>query len=135
MPNPIYAYILNLSTDFVDKIIKRTRVLFCTQLNGFKSCDITITIYRQSFVFTVCSICSIGRTLSGTITPGQSESGSNGNEGVLHIPQISKARASLSAGLISYPVYSLGDGVLPHYRHAVDVFYSPSRLGCEMALS
>ena len=32
----------------------------------------------------VCSIWTIDRTLSGATIPGQSELGSNGNEGVLH---------------------------------------------------
>ena len=40
---------------------------------------------------TVCSIWFIDRTLSGTNTQGQSRPGSNDNEGVLHIPQSSKA--------------------------------------------
>ena len=35
-------------------------------------------------------------TLTGITTLSQSEPGSNGNEGVLHIPQNSKTRASLS---------------------------------------
>ena len=35
-------------------------------------------------------------TVKFTSTPGQSISGSNGNEMVLHIPQISRARASPS---------------------------------------
>ena len=38
-------------------------------------------------------------TLTGTITPGQSGRKSNGNEGVLHTPQISRTVASLSAAL------------------------------------
>ena len=44
-------------------------------------------------------------TPSGTTILGQSEPGSNSNEGVL---QISKAGASLSDGLMSYPGHSLG---------------------------
>ena len=38
---------------------------------------------------------------------GQSEPWSNGNEGVFHIPQISKAGALPSEDLISYPGHSL----------------------------
>ena len=41
-------------------------------------------------------------TQSGITTPGQSRPGSNGNEEVLHIPQNSKARASLFDCLMSY---------------------------------
>ena len=46
-------------------------------------------------------------TLSGATTPGLSGPRSNGNEGVLHIPQIFKAKTSLSDGLMSYPGHSL----------------------------
>ena len=60
---------------------------------------------------------------------GQSEPGSNGNEGVLHIPQSSSiAWTSPSDYLVSYAGHSLGV-VLPLYREAVGVFYSPSWLG------
>ena len=48
----------------------------------------------------VCSIWPIDKTLSGAPTPGQSEPGSNGNEGVLYIPNISKDGASPSDGLM-----------------------------------
>ena len=41
-------------------------------------------------------------TLSGATTAGQSGYESNGNERVLHIPQISKAGASPSDCLVSY---------------------------------
>ena len=62
--------------------------------------------------------------------PGQSEPGSNGNEGVLRIPQgPSITGISPSDCLVSYPGHSLGVGVLPLCRGAVGVFYSPSRLG------
>ena len=47
-------------------------------------------------------------TLSVATTPSQSRPRSNSNEGVLHIPQISKAGASPSDGLMSYPSNSLG---------------------------
>ena len=42
----------------------------------------------------------------------QRGSGSNGNQGVLPFPQISKAQDSPSEGLISYPRHSLEWGVL-----------------------
>ena len=57
---------------------------------------------------TVCSTRSIDRILSGAITPGQSGFWSNGNEGVLHIPQISKAGGSPSDCLLSYLGHPLG---------------------------
>ena len=66
----------------------------------------------------------------GATTPGQSGPGSDGNEGVLRIPQISSiAGTSTSDCLVSYPGHSLGRGVLPLGREAVGVFYNPSRLG------
>ena len=37
------------------------------------------------------SVCPIDGTLTGIMTPGQSSPGSNGNEGVLLIPQSSLA--------------------------------------------
>ena len=62
------------------------------------------------------------RTPSVAITLGQSEPGSDGNEGVLRIPQSSSITGTLlSVCLISYPRHSL-QGV------SVGVFYSPSRL-------
>ena len=50
------------------------------------------------------SILPIDRNLSGTSTPGQNGSESNGNEEVLHIPQSSSITgASLLDYLVSYP--------------------------------
>ena len=59
------------------------------------------------FVPTICSIWLTDRTLLGATTPDQSELGSDGNEGVIHIFQISKAGASPSDGLMSYAGHSL----------------------------
>ena len=97
---------------FVDNILKWAWAFFCTQLNGFRYCYITVTIQHQSFVCTqFSSIWSIDRTLLGATTLGQSGPGSHSNEGVLHILQISKAGASPSDGLMSYPGHSLmGEG-------------------------
>ena len=50
--------------------------------------------------------------LSGAPTPGQSGLGSDGNEGVLRIPQSSSiAGTSPSDCLVSYPGHLLGGGV------------------------
>ena len=50
------------------------------------------------------SIWPIDKTLSGATTLGQSGPGSNGNEGVLHIPQSSSiTEASPSDYSVSYP--------------------------------
>ena len=55
------------------------------------------------------SIWPINRALSGASTLGQSGPGSNGNEGVLCIPQSSSIiRTSTSDCLVSYPGHSLG---------------------------
>ena len=48
------------------------------------------------------------RTLSGATKWGQSGPGSDGNEGLLHIPQISKVGASPSDCLMSYQGHWLG---------------------------
>ena len=65
------------------------------------------------------------RTLSGVTTLDQNRPGSNGNEGVLCIPQ-----SSSITGLFRVISKTLvGDGVgFLLCRDAVDVFYSPSRL-------
>ena len=71
------------------------------------------------------SIWPIDRTLSGATTPGQSRPGSDGNNGVLCIPQISSTTGiSPSDCLVSYPGHLL-EVVLPLCREAVGVFYSP----------
>ena len=49
-------YIYDLSTDFIDNILKWAWALFCSHLIGFKYHYITVTIYHQSFV---CSIWPI----------------------------------------------------------------------------
>ena len=61
-----------------------------------------------------------------TITTGQTESGINNDEEVLHTPQSSRTEASLSDGLMSYTGHLLG-GILLLYKWAFGVFYSPSR--------
>ena len=66
--------------------------------------------------------------LSGTTTPGQSEPGSDSNEGVLHIPPKPSINGTTPSDcLVSYIGHSLR--VLPLCRGAVGVFFSPSRLG------
>ena len=50
------------------------------------------------------------RTISGATTPGQSEPGSDGSKGVLHIPQSSSITdATPSDYLLSYLGHSLGE--------------------------
>ena len=76
------------------------------------------------------SIWSTDRNLTGATTPGQSEPDSNGNEGMLRIPQNSNIiGTSPSDCLVSYLGHSLAvGGVLPLYRGAIGVFYCPSQL-------
>ena len=62
---------------------------------------------------------------SDATTPGQSGHCSNGNEGIFHIPQSSKAGALPSDGLMSFPGHLLEGSC----RYAVGVFYSPKQLG------
>ena len=65
-------------------------------------------------------------TSSGATTMGQSEPGSDGNEGVLRIPQSSSiTRTSPSDCLVSYPGTPIGEVSLL-CRGAVGVFYSCS---------
>ena len=66
--------------------------------------------------------------LLGATTLGQSESRSNGNEGVLHIPQNSRTEASPSDCLELYPEQFL-ELVLALYRDSVGTIYQPLRSG------
>ena len=119
---PLETIQLSISTQFKSKYslfvknisISRYSVLIQT---------IQFCISKQS-----SSIQPIDRALSGATTPCQSGPGSNGNEGVLHIPQSpSITGTSPSDCLMSYQ--DTHWGVLPLCRGAVGVFYSPSRLG------
>ena len=64
------------------------------------------------------SIRPIDRTLSGAATtPGQSEPGSDGNKGVLHIPQSSSITEALPSDcLVSYSEHSWGADLTPLQR-------------------
>ena len=100
-------------------------VFVCTQLN-VKTVLFQVIQFGISLQFS--SIWPIDRSLSGATTPSQSGSVNNGNERVLYIPQsFSITGTSPSDCLVSYPGYTLV-GVLPLYREAVVVFYSPSWL-------
>ena len=50
--------------------------------------------------------------LTGTTTPGQSGPGSDGNEGVLRIPQRSSITGSSPSDRLSYPGLTFGGGGL-----------------------
>ena len=65
-------------------------------------------MYAVSYIYT------IDRTLSGATTPGQSGPGSDGNEGVLRIPQSSNITGtSPSDYLVSLTGHSLGRFLYP----------------------
>ena len=80
-------------------IIACKRTLFGLVLWHINSCRLfsaksilyISTVLFQRIQFSIStqfnSIWPINRTLSGATTPGQSESGSEGNKGLLHIPQ------------------------------------------------
>ena len=75
------------------------------------------TVLFQTIQFSISpqisSIWPLDRTLSGTTTPGQSGLGSDGNEGVLRIPQSSITGTSPSNCLISYQDTCWGGGLTP----------------------
>ena len=79
------------------------------------------------FAHTVCSIWSTDMTLSGATIPDQSWPESIDNDGVLHIPQISKAGALPLDCLVSYGRHL--EGGLTLYRDAVGVFYNHTWTG------
>ena len=70
----------------------------------------------------------IDRTISDATTPGQSGPGSDGNEGVLFIPQSSSITGtSPSDCLVSYPGHTLGGSYLSAEMHSV---YSTAPADC-----
>ena len=91
------------------------------------------TIPSQPIQFSISThfsyIWPIDRTLSGATTSGQSGPGSDGNEGVLCIPQSSSITGtSPSDCFVSYLGKSWWVEVLLLCREGVGVFYSHSQL-------
>ena len=84
------------------------------------------TVIFQTIQFNIStqfsSIWPIDKTLSGATTPGQSGYGSDDNEAILRIPQI-------TIRLFSVVSKTLVGETLPLFRVAVSVFYSPSQRG------
>ena len=97
----------------------------------FQAIQFCQTVLIQTIQFSTSmlfsSIQPINRALSGATILGQSGSGSNSKEGVLHIPQSSSITGtSPSDCLVSYPGPTRwGGGVLPLCSGAVSVFYMP----------
>ena len=77
--------------------------------------EINFTINTQ-----LRSICPIDKTLSGATSPGQSEPGSYGNEGIIRIPKSSSiAGISPTDYLLSYRGHSLWGSYLSAEKHSV----------------
>ena len=96
------------------------------------SVSMSKTVLFQTIQFSIStqfsSIRHIDRNLSGATTPSQSGPGSDGNKGVLRIPQIyCITGASPSDCLVSWQ-RTLDIGVLPFCRNAVSELCSLSRL-------
>ena len=112
MANHFCTYILNiyriwkhiLSITFLNELSSFLHTVKWFQVLLYNSYNSTSVICLHA----VCSILPIDRTLSSATLPGQCRPGSNGNEGVLHIHQKSKARALPSNGLMTYPGHLLG---------------------------
>ena len=63
------------------------------------------------------------RTLTGTITPGQSSPGSNGNDGILHsLPDFQNCIITIGRSLLSYSVYPSIGGSYSSAKDTVSVF-------------
>ena len=95
--------------------------------------NVKTTIFQaiQSSISTLFrSIWPIDRSLSSATTPGQSWPWSDGNKGVLRIPQSSSITETSSPDcLVLYPGHSLWRGVLPLCRDAAGVFCRHIQLG------
>ena len=70
------------------------------------------TVLFQTIQFSIStqfsSIQPIDRTLPGTITPGQSGPGSDGNKGVFCIPQSSSITGNSPSDCLTHPTISPG---------------------------
>ena len=99
---------------FISALVRSSNVktvLFCTI-----QCSIN-TQFKCKNQYSERSTVLFYLTLSGATTPGQNGPGSDGNEGVLCIPQSSNiAGTSPSDSLVSYPGHSLVGGLTPLQR-------------------
>ena len=69
-------------------------------------------------------IWAIDMTLSGATTPGQIQSGSNGNERVVNIPKHSRTGVTPLDSLMSYTGHSLQGGDLSYPSVGMQSVYS-----------
>ena len=79
----------------------------------------------------VYTIWTMNRTLSGDNTLEQSVPGSNGNEGVVHVPSNRQGR-SLIIWWLNDISKTFVVGILPLCSNAVGVYWSPSQMGWYM---
>ena len=115
---------LNVKTVLFRTIQLSLHIFFC--LHTVKCKTVLIQPIHFSVIIQFSFIRTKDRTLSGVTTPGQSELGRDGNEGVWRILQSSCITwVSPSDCLASYPGHSLGGGGLLLCRDAVGVFYNP----------
>ena len=84
------------------------------------------------FVHIVCLIWPIDRSLSAAANLGYSGPGSDGNEGVPHIPQIFKSGALRSFSLMSFQDACCGHH---HHHHVVPLARISLTLSCHPSLS
>ena len=143
MQNSFYTYIwawahflqtikwFHLFLYYMNTLLCKNSSISNNSLEQFYVLNIKTVLSQTSTQFKCQTVLwAIERTLSDATTPGYSGPGSDGNEGVLLIPQSSSiSEASPSDCLVSYPGHSLREEVLPLYREAVGAFYSPSWLG------
>ena len=85
----------------------------------FNQFNLKLVICLHTVKVSNCSVRPIDRILTRTTTPSQSEPGSNGNEGVLRIPQTIRWYCIISRTLVVV-------GVLSLCRDEVSIFHSPS---------
>ena len=113
-----YKYTIQLSKIFLFQVIQFGQTVLIQTIQFsistvfvHKRLNVKIVLF-QGIQFSIITwysyIWSIDRTLSGVTTLGQSEPGSDGNEGMLHIPQNSSiTETSPWDCLASYPGHSL----------------------------
>ena len=110
-------------------------------LNGFKYCYVSLTIqFSITHLFSLfkCQTVLFDQQIGPYLVPplgARVDRSSNGNEGVLHIPKSSRARASASGSFVSYLGHPFDEmrrvGSYPT-AEIHSAFYSPSWLGYEV---
>ena len=123
---------MSISYDDNDHTTGTSNGLFLTLTFLFQAIYFSQTVLNQTIQFSIIMQLVLFNPLTGSLSganaPGQSGPGSDGNEGVLFIPQSSSNTGnSPSHCLVSYQ--DTHWQVLLLCREAGGVFYSPSRMG------